>query len=925
MPAQSQQQQKLFGLALSVKRGETPRSEASSEVLDIVDSMTEKQIEDFASTSHSGLPKKVEAKLRELVRDSIKAQGISEAVSSKDLEAIKGAVEKASSFMSVGSELKKLGMRYIFATSPMPVYIVQDKSGNRVGIVNKKYATKPDFVVGDIAVGVMENTLKEGLFQDIMKGVKKGDGPFTLVVIENNKVVKQVDAKTPQVIPAHYTSLEKEFPNSRIRVEDSTGKIVFGESVNEAVINELSADTYKNTVKAALQRGDSKGNSIAVKALQSFGKAVAKELAGKSFEVKGSKDNLAKGFYRGNSQKFINQFKMTFTGEGELINSRDVKVFGSDEVHFRMKVEFQVPDNIGGFSTDVKFRGYEKYKFPGSIQFSIKQGRVWAWFNSADTDLEFTRAGAREMAKLADVIVDAMDFPTKAKHNTIKQFDAMKPTNESINEADVVGKTVFSDGKGKLFFGYYKTDDAVEFVDYKTWKKLNFKDVSKGDTNKDRVIASILRNQKQFNKKVDYNMWAKKTNPSFEEKMDWFIKNGWISNITKTGIKESVESLDEKLPNDFATIPNDSRVSGMMKHLQHHVDVIGKNVKTGKGIYKKDLMKMANIIKALQMYESKSVNEENEPTNPELWDKAIAAAKRKYDVYPSAYANAFASKWYKEKGGDWKTKKESVNESSVEIGDIVLFPPANSAATVIDRFGRSVTLKLANGKKVKTVVDKIKLLAQDGVNQYRAIAAAQYNNVNKKFGSKYDIGAGRMGNGTTFWNRAEEEFGEYKKIAHVSDNGMVKFYDKSLPSNVKKHIEDYAKTQKESVNEHKDCGCGCKGTTVGGCNTSITEGQLNEWRAEEVLQQLGGRRFIAMTGAKNFVKNDKDKSIVFRVPKAKNSINTIRITLTSSDLYNVEFISVRGTNIKTVKEVKGVYNDQLQSIFTQYTGLYTSL
>jgi hypothetical protein len=53
-----------------------------------------------------------------------------------------------------------------------------------------------------------------------------------------------------------------------------------------------------------------------------------------------------------------------------------------------------------------------------------------------------------------------------------------------------------------------------------------------------------------------------------------------------------------------------------------------------------------------------SINEENEPTNPELWDRAIAAAKRKYDVYPSAYANAFASKWYKEKGGDWKTKKD---------------------------------------------------------------------------------------------------------------------------------------------------------------------------------------------------------------------------------------------------------------------------
>ena len=109
--------------------------------------------------------------------------------------------------------------------------------------------------------------------------------------------------------------------------------------------------------------------------------------------------------------------------------------------------------------------------------------------------------------------------------------------------ASVVGKTIFSDGKGKLFFGYYKTDDAVEFVDYKTWKKLSFKDVSKGDTNKQRVIKAILKNQKQFNKKVDFNMWAKKQKRSFEDTMDWFIQNGWINNINKGGIKESVDVL----------------------------------------------------------------------------------------------------------------------------------------------------------------------------------------------------------------------------------------------------------------------------------------------------------------------------------------------------------------------------------------------
>jgi hypothetical protein len=56
--AESEQQQKLFGLALSVKRGDTPRSEASAEVIKIVDTMSEKKIRDFASTSHSEVPKK---------------------------------------------------------------------------------------------------------------------------------------------------------------------------------------------------------------------------------------------------------------------------------------------------------------------------------------------------------------------------------------------------------------------------------------------------------------------------------------------------------------------------------------------------------------------------------------------------------------------------------------------------------------------------------------------------------------------------------------------------------------------------------------------------------------------------------------------------------------------------------------------------
>ena len=47
------------------------------------------------------------------------------------------------------------------------------------------------------------------------------------------------------------------------------------------------------------------------------------------------------------------------------------------------------------------------------------------------------------------------------------------------------------------------------------------------------------------------------------------------------------------------------------------------------------------------------------PTSPAKWSKAKAEAKRKYKVYPSAYANSYAAKRYKEMGGSWKSKAKS--------------------------------------------------------------------------------------------------------------------------------------------------------------------------------------------------------------------------------------------------------------------------
>lgn len=60
MPAKSKAQQRAAGAALSAKRGETKVSELKGSAKDMYDSMSEDELEDFASTDRKGLPDKVE-------------------------------------------------------------------------------------------------------------------------------------------------------------------------------------------------------------------------------------------------------------------------------------------------------------------------------------------------------------------------------------------------------------------------------------------------------------------------------------------------------------------------------------------------------------------------------------------------------------------------------------------------------------------------------------------------------------------------------------------------------------------------------------------------------------------------------------------------------------------------------------------------
>ena len=95
--------------------------------------------------------------------------------------------------------------------------------------------------------------------------------------------------------------------------------------------------------------------------------------------------------------------------------------------------------------------------------------------------------------------------------------------------------------------------------------------------------------------------------------------------------------------------------------------------------------------------------------------------------------------------------------------------------------------------------------------------------------------------------------------------------------------------------------------------------------AETILEQLGGQKMIAMTGASGFIA--RHDGLYFKLPSRK--INKVAIHYDrEADLYNVAFFFMRfGRNftIKTVAQFAGLDVEQMRAAFVDVTGLRLSL
>jgi hypothetical protein len=94
-----------------------------------------------------------------------------------------------------------------------------------------------------------------------------------------------------------------------------------------------------------------------------------------------------------------------------------------------------------------------------------------------------------------------------------------------------------------------------------------------------------------------------------------------------------------------------------------------------------------------------------------------------------------------------------------------------------------------------------------------------------------------------------------------------------------------------------------------------------------ILEQLGGRRFLAMTGAKCLLHHEPVLGV--HLPRkpgfVKQGVNYIKISLSPLDLYDIEFGRIKGLDYKVIEKVEGVYSENLCEVISETTGLALSL
>ena len=186
------------------------------------------------------------------------------------------------------------------------------------------------------------------------------------------------------------------------------------------------------------------------------------------------------------------------------------------------------------------------------------------------------------------------------------------------------------------------------------------------------------------------------------------------------------------------------------------------------------------------------------PKNKALYSRVKAEAKKKFDVYPSAYANAWAAKKYKAAGGGWK--KEQIGEASMTANlDGGEGPPKTPYA-------------FQSKKKRKQDKDKEDAIA----------TAGGYMKVNENYSAIFiEISKAIKAN-------RPDELNAIRDLGEEYDIGRVLYMARTNPKGLRKAVDDRVKELKQFMKSKK--------------LKELKEGRYHDWRNDESLtpkQKIG--------------------------------------------------------------------------------------
>ena len=327
-------------------------------------------------------------------------------------------------------------------------------------------------------------------------------------------------------------------------------------------------------------------------------------------------------------------------------------------------------------------------------------------------------------------------------------------------------------------------------------------------------------------------------------------------------------------------------------------------------------------------------------------DACYHKVKARYDVWPSAYASGALVKCRKVGAKNWgnKSKKEGVNEQSWHK-DFKGY--SDKELKVISKFimlndkGIDGVIKMSKKKDFKPMIKK---MAQKGlhevVNEYTYGVGDIVKDINPTCPHNGAMGKVKsispksvvfvvMNKGKNYQpgdvlDKTHDQMEKIRESVNEDvyaivdkfnqkkqDYDQVYFKDNNL-NKVKKHMKKMGKKYgKMNLIKVKTNG-----------KMSLVEA-VSKSQAQEIMRQLGGRKFEMLMGVKS--KGVGKDGLIIHIGRNPKKISHIIIDIDrGKDLYNLTFGKIFKYQFKVVKKLKGIYVDQLHDMIEKYTGLLTT-